>query len=179
MRWLDVPETQVLNSLPQDGYLLFGTRIVRLFAYGLVSVVLALYLASAGLNDNEIGLLLTLTLIGDVVISLWITTNADRIGRRRMLIVGAGLMILAGVIFSLTGNFILLTVAAIVGIISPSGGEIGPMLPIEQAGLTQIVAAERRTQVFAWYNLVGSLATAVGALVGGLLAQSLQATGML
>lgn len=179
MRWLDIPETQALASLPQDGYLLFGTRIVRLFAYGLVSVVLALYLASAGFNEREIGLLLTLTLTGDVVISLWITTNADRIGRRRMLIVGAGLMILAGVIFSLTGNFIILTLAAIVGIISPSGGEIGPMLPIEQAGLTQIIAAERRTQVFAWYNLVGSIATAIGALVGGLLAETLQTSGML
>jgi MFS family permease len=178
MQWLDLPETQSLRTLEPDGYLLFGTRIVRLFAYGLVSVVLALYLASAGLNEREIGLLLTLTLIGDIVISLWITTNADRIGRRRMLIAGAVLMILAGVIFSLTGNFILLTLAAIIGIISPSGGEIGPMLPIEQAGLTQIVAAEQRTQVFAWYNLVGALATAVGALVGGLLSQNLQSSGM-
>jgi MFS family permease len=178
MQWLDLPETQSLRTLAPDGYLLFGTRIVRLFAYGLVSVVLALYLASAGLNEREIGLLLTLTLIGDVVISLWITTNADRIGRRRMLIAGAALMILAGLIFSLTGNFILLTLAAIIGIISPSGGEIGPMLPIEQAGLTQIVAAEQRTQVFAWYNLVGAIATAVGALVGGLLSQSLQSSGM-
>jgi MFS family permease len=178
MQWLDLPEAQALRTLAPDGYLLFGTRIVRLFAYGLVSVVLALYLASAGLNEREIGLLLTLTLIGDVVISLWITTNADRIGRRRMLTAGAALMILAGVIFSLTGNFILLILAAIIGIISPSGGEIGPMLPIEQAGLTQIVAAEQRTQVFAWYNLVGAIATAVGALVGGLLSQSLQSSGM-
>jgi MFS family permease len=179
MRWLELPETRALRSLTRDGYLLFGTRIVRLFAYGLVSVVLALYLASAGLSEREIGLLLSLTLAGDVVVSLWITTNADRIGRRRMLIVGAGLMVLAGLVFSLTGNFFLLTLTAIIGIISPSGGEIGPMLPIEQAGLTQIVPAEQRTRVFAWYNLVGSLATAVGALVGGVLSQSLQTSGML
>jgi MFS family permease len=176
--WLELPETHALRSLSRDGYLLFATRIVRLFAYGLISVVLVLYLASVGLNDKQIGLLLTLTLVGDVVISLWITTHADRIGRRRMLILGAALMIFAGLMFGTTTGFLLLTLAAIIGTISPSGGEIGPFLPIEQAGLSQIISDKQRTQVFAWYNLVGAIATAVGALVGGLLSQSLQSSGM-
>jgi MFS family permease len=67
--------------------------------------------------------------------------------------------------------------AAIIGVISPSGNEIGPFLSVEQAGLTQIVPPQKRTQVFAWYNLVGSFATAVGALAGGWLAQFLQSQG--
>ena len=162
-----------------DGYLLFSTRIARLFAYGFVSVVLALYLAQAGLSETQIGLLLTLTLLGDTAISLWITTNADRIGRRRMLIAGAGLMLFAGVLFALTRNFALLLIAATVGVISTSGYEVGPFLALEQAALSQIVPNERRTQVFAWYNLVGSFATAVGALCGGGLAQALQAAGLI
>ena len=122
-------------------------------------------------------MLLTLTLAGDAAITLWITTSADRMGRRRMLIFGAGLMIMAGVIFSLTGNYILLVVTAIIGVISPSGNEIGPFLSIEQAALSQLLPDEKRTQTFAWYNLVGSFATATGALVGGGLAQLLQGTG--
>src|SRR5512141_2505367 len=85
-------------TLTGDGWLLFGTRIVRLFAYGFLSVVLALYLAQVGLNETEIGALFTFTLIGDAGISLWITTSADRLGRRRMLLLGAGLMLLAGVV---------------------------------------------------------------------------------
>jgi len=68
-----------------DTRILFVTRFTRLFAYGFLSVALVLYLAEAGLNEQKIGLLLTLTLVGDAVISLWITTSADRIGRRRML----------------------------------------------------------------------------------------------
>jgi MFS family permease len=158
------------GNLSTDGFLLFSTRIVRLFAYGFLSVVLVLYLAEAGLSEVQIGLLLTLTLIGDTVISLWITTHADRIGRRRMLAVGAGLMVFAGILFALTQNFYLLLFAATVGVISPSGNEVGPFLSIEQAGLTQLIPGERRTQVFAWYNLVGSFATALGALCGGGLA---------
>ncbi len=166
-----------MNS-QRDISLLFITRILRLFAYGFLSVVLALYLAQVGLSEGQIGLLLTLTLAGDASVTLWITTTADRIGRRRMLILGALLMILAGGVFLLTHDPLLLTVAAIVGVISPSGNEIGPFLSIEQAGLTQIVTNERRTHVFAWYNLVGSFATATGALAGGWLATALQNSGL-
>ena len=161
---------RIPGNLSSDGYLLFSARIVRLFAYGFLSVVLVLYLAEVGLGEVQIGLLLTLTLIGDTVISLWITTHADRIGRRRMLAVGAALMVFAGILFALTQNFNLLLLAATIGVISPSGNEVGPFLSIEQAGLTQLIPGERRTQVFAWYNLVGSFATALGALCGGGLA---------
>ena len=167
-----------MNPPPRDTFLLFTTRILRLFAYGFLSVVLALYLAEVGLSDGQIGLLLSLTLAGDASVTLWITTTADRIGRRRMLILGALLMILAGGVFLLTRDPLLLTLAAIIGVISPSGNEIGPFLSIEQAGLTQLVPDERRTNVFAWYNLAGSFATATGALSGGWLATGLQNGGM-
>jgi len=160
-----------------DTVLLFTTRITRLFAYGFLSVVLVLYLAAAGLSETRIGLLLTLTLAGDAAISLWITVSADRLGRKRMLILGAVLMLGAGVGFLATRDFTLLVIAAVIGVISPSGLEVGPFLSIEQAALSQLLPDERRTQVFAWYNLVGSFATALGSLGGGLLAQTLQGSG--
>lgn len=161
-----------------DIFLLFSARIVRLFAYGALSVVLALYLHEAGLTEAQIGLLFTLTLAGDAGISLWITTTADRIGRKRMLILGAGLMILAGVVFSLTYDPVLLMIAAVIGVISPSGNEIGPFLSLEQAALSQLLTADERTRAFAWYNLAGSLATASGALGGGFLSQGLRHAGL-
>ena len=160
-----------------DIAILFSTRIIRLFCYGFLSVVLALYLAEAGLNGGLIGLLFTLTLVGDALISLWLTTAADRFGRKRTLVVGAILMAGAGIAFVLTRSPILLVIAAIVGVISPSGNEIGPFLSVEQAGLSQLLPNNRRTHVFAWYNLVGSFATATGALAGGWLAQGLQHNG--
>lgn len=166
-----------MAALNRNIALLFTTRLTRLFAYGFLSIVLVLYLAQTGLSEAQIGLLLTLTLIGDAVVTLWITTSADRIGRRRMLIFGALLMVLAGIIFVLTRNYALLIIAAIIGVISPSGNEIGPFLAIEQAALTQLISNERRTQVFAWYNLVGSFATAFGALCGGWVTQVLQVNG--
>src|SRR5258708_22032045 len=81
-----------LRALPRDGIVLFLTRFLRLFAYGALSVVLVFYLVSLGLTEAQVGLLLTLTLAGDIAISLLLTTRADQMGRRRMLIVGAILM---------------------------------------------------------------------------------------
>lgn len=151
----------------RDIVILFATRFARMFAYGLVSIVLVLYLTFIGLDERAIGLLLSLTLAGDLLISLAMTTRADRVGRRRMLIGGALLMVLAGVVFISTHSFPVLLAAAIVGVISPSGNEVGPFLPIEQAAISEEIVAEKRTHLFAWYNLIGSIATALGALVAG------------
>ncbi|GLH65925.1 MFS transporter [Geothrix edaphica] len=163
--------------LDADGRLLFVTRAARMFSYGFLSVVLVLYLAGLGFSEGRIGLLLTLTLVGDTLISLWITLHADRLGRKKMLLVGAGLMVLAGIPFALSGDFTVLVLAATFGVISPSGNEVGPFLAIEQAALSQVLPERRRTGVFAWYNLTGSFATALGALAGGWTAQALQAAG--
>lgn len=169
-----LPEIHALRTLSRDGRLLFTTRVVRMAAYGSLSVVLVLYLAEIGFTEPQIGLLLSLILFGDVAISALITSVTDRIGRRRMLMLGAGLMIVAGMVFALTRNPVLLTLAAVIGTISPSGAEVGPFLAIEQATIPQTTSKQQRTQVFAWYNLAGSFATASGALIAGLLVAGLQ-----
>jgi len=167
-----------MSPIGRDAALLFAARSIRLFAYGFLSIVFVLYLARIGMGGPAIGLLLALTLLGDAAISLWITTRADRVGRRRMLIVGAALMVAGGVAFLLTQRPELLMLAAIVGVISPSGHEVGPFLSIEQAALSQLVPDQQRTRVFAWYNLAGTSATALGALAGGWLTQLAQLRGM-
>jgi MFS family permease len=144
---------------------------VRLFSYGLLSVVLVLYLTAVGFSGAEIGLLLTLALLGDAAISLWLTTQADRLGRRRVLVIGALLVLAAGLAFVSSPLYVVLVVAATVGVISPTGNEVGPFLAVEQASLSQLVPAARRTAIFARYQLVGALATGAGTLAGGALAQ--------
>jgi len=160
------------SPVPPDLVLLFASRVLRMFAYGGLAVVLALYLTEVGLDAQQIGLLLSLTLAGDVGVSLILTLRADRIGRRRTLGVGAALMLLGAVVFAATGEFVILLATAIVAVLSPSGNEVGPFLPVEQAAIGEIVGAERRTRTFAWYQLAGALASAAGSLVGGLTAST-------
>src|SRR5262245_2673961 len=122
--FFDLPETRALQSLSRDGWLLFICRILRMFAYGFISVILVLYLTAQGIT--QIGLILAATLYGDLFISLWITLVADRIGRRRMLQVGACLIIFGGLILAFTGNFLILLIGAFIGTISPNNNEVGP-----------------------------------------------------
>ena len=166
-----------LRGLDRDGRLLFTTRVLRMFGYGFLAVVLVLYLAAIGIDPWPIGLILTLTLLGDTLISLWLTTRADRMGRRRVLILGSLLMVVAGVVFASTNVFVVLIVAATIGVISPTGNEVGPFLAIEQAALSQTIPDARRTPTFAWYNLAGYVATALGALTAGIVSQALLAAG--
>ncbi len=157
---------------------LFITRFIRMFAYGFVSVLLVLYLSRIGISNTQIGLLLSLTLLGDIGISLLLTTTADRLGRRMTLVIGAVLMLLAGLVFGATTHYFVLLVAATIGVISPSGNEVGPFLSVEQASLTHVIADHTRTKVFAWYNLTGSVATALGALASGGFTQAMQSYGI-
>jgi MFS family permease len=161
----------------RDIGLLFTTRVLRMFGYGFLAVVLVLYLDSIGLSGGEVGLLLALTLLGDAAVSLWLTTHADRVGRRRVLLAGAILMLAAGLVFVATPVFAVLVVAATIGVLSPSGNEVGPFLAVEQASLSQLIPGSRRTGVFAWYQLAGSFATAAGTLAGGALSQVALNTG--
>lgn len=180
MDWLGLDRRTpiALQQLTRDGWLLFATRFIRLFAYGALSVILVFYLVGLGLSESRIGLLLTSTLVGDTVVSLYLTTRADRIGRWRMLMIGATLMAGAGLVFAFTRNWWLLVLVGTIGVISPSGHEVGPFLSIEQAALSHVVTDRTRTTVFAWYTLAGSLATALGALAGGTAARVLQETNL-
>ena len=162
--------------LTSDAWLLLATRFIRLFGYGALSIALVFYLTSLGLTEAQVGLLLTLTLAGDVVVSLYLTTQADRVGRRQMLIIGAALMAGAGLTFAFTRSYWLLILAGVLGVISPSGHEVGPFLPIEQAALSHVITERSRTRLFAWYALTGSLATALGALAAGTITRVLQQT---
>jgi MFS family permease len=155
--------------LSADGWLLFATSAVRSFAYGFLSVILGLYLDAVGLSATAIGWIFTAALAGGAVMTVIIAWMADSIGRRSLLIVGALLMALAGWIFAFSTNPVFLALAAIFGTISPSGKEVGPFLSIEQAILPQTSSDQQRTTVFSVYNLVGSFASALGALSVGLL----------
>lgn len=151
-----------------DGWLIFVASGVRNFAYGFLSVVLALYLAALGFDSTGIGAIFTAALAGGALMTVALTAVADRVGRRRILMLGSLLMAGAGAVFALISNPFVLAAAAVVGTISPSGKEVGPFLSVEQAVLPQTVRSDSRTSIFAAYNLVGYMASAAGALAAGL-----------
>jgi len=139
-------------------------RGLRSLAYGLLSVVLAVALANDGVSPVAIGILITVSLVGDMVGTYVIGIAADAWGRRRMLALLAFLMAGTGVIFGLTTSYPLLLVAAFFGTLGISASETAPFLPIDQAMIAQVTIPEKRTTLFARYNLVAAFSVAVGAL---------------
>jgi MFS family permease len=151
-----------------DARLIIAARGVRAFAYGMLGVLLGVSLTQRGISPVAIGAIITVSLVGDFCGTYLIGLYADRWGRRRTLAVLAGLMALTGAIFGLLSAYPVLLIAGFFGTLGTSGSETAPFLPIEQAIVPQIIRSERRTAVFARYNLVASFAGAVGALAAGL-----------
>jgi predicted MFS family arabinose efflux permease len=110
---------EALVHSPADTKILCLQRFVRLLAYGGTSLVLVLYLTSLGISEEKTGIFMTLTLLGDVVISLGLTVVADAVGRRKMLGFGSILMAASGIIFATRSEYWLLVVASVLGVISP------------------------------------------------------------
>lgn len=179
--WLQKAKDEVgvstLLRASRDVHILLLTRCIRMFAYGSSTLVLALYFAALGLSDTRIGLFMTLTLIGDVGLSLLLTLVADTLGRRKILVTGGLLMAVSGVVFAIASNYWLLLFVAVVGVISPSGNEIGPFKAIEESTLAHLSDAKTRSDIFAFYVVVGTLGGAGGFLAGGWITQALQAAG--
>lgn len=154
--------------MTRSGGLLLAAAGVRNFAYSLLSVVVGPYLAARGLGAESIGVILTAALAGGTLMTIAATVLADRIGRRRALMVQSACMALGAAGFALAPHPILLVAAAVLGGISPSGRELGPFLAIELAALAQIATHETRTRLFTLYSVVTSLTVAFGALAVGL-----------
>src|SRR3989440_1004076 len=148
--------------------LILVMRGLRSMAYGLLAVILGVVLAGEGFSPVAIGVLITVSLLGDMVGTYVIGLFADAWGRRRTLALLALLMAGTGVIFGLVTSYPVLLVAAFFGTLGTSASETAPFLPIDQAMIAQVTLPERRTALFAHYNLVASLSAALGALVAGL-----------
>ncbi|KAL9004267.1 MAG: hypothetical protein Q9188_002902 [Gyalolechia gomerana] len=161
-------------SSSRDSKLLCLQRFVRLFAYGASTLILALYLSSVNVSDARIGLFMSMTLWGDVIISFILTIFADGFGRRRTLMLGSALMTASGLVFAFSGNYWILVSASILGVISPSGNEIGPFKAIEESTLSQLSPPAIRSDIFAWYTLLGNAGTACGIVICGWLVEWLQ-----
>jgi MFS family permease len=158
-----------LDWLSKDGKLILSARIARTFAYGFLSIIIGIYLKLTGFSEIQIGIVLSATLVNSVIFTLLASFYADRIGRKKILIIYGILMGISGAIFLATNNFVALIVAALIGTINVTGSETGAFLSIEQSVLPQTVSdAKKRTAAFAIYNTVGTFAMAAGVLLSGL-----------
>ncbi|KAI5919600.1 major facilitator superfamily domain-containing protein [Camillea tinctor] len=158
----------------RDAWLIIFSRACRMFAYGAAALIIALFFAALEFSDYYIGLFMTLTLIGDVLLSLGLTLVADRVGRRRVLLAGATLMIISGAVFTYFENFWILLLAAVVGVISATGSDFGPFRAIEESTLSHLTTPKTRSDVLSWYVGISILGSAAGTEASGRIVEFLR-----
>jgi len=157
-----------------DAYLIILSRCFRMFAYGAISLIIALFFSALKFSDFYIGLFMTLTLLGDVLFSVLLTLVADKVGRRRVLLLGSVLMVLSGATFALFDNFWILLTAAVLGVVSATGGDFGPFRAIEESTLSHLTTPKTRSDVLAWYITTASIGSAIGTELAGQVVEYLQ-----
>ena len=150
-----------------DAGRLLSTRAARGFADGVASVLLASHLSRLGFSSLQIGAIVTATLLGSAALMLAVGLFGHRLRRRAVLLAAAALMAATGLGFYFTSRFWPLLLVAFVGTLNPSAGDVTVFLPTEQAVLAETVPPRRRTSIFAWYNLSGAFAGALGSLASG------------
>ena len=158
----------MLKDVSPDALRLIAARAGRGFGDGLASVLLARYLIRLGLTALQVGAIVTATLLGSAALTLVAGLFAHRLPRRMVLLCGAGLMCATGVGFFVASRFWPLLLIGFVGTLNPSAGDVTLFLPTEQAVLAEAGGARQRTTLFAWYNLAGAFAGALGSLASGL-----------
>lgn len=157
----------------KDCWLIILARTCRMFAFGTNSLILALFFSALKFTDYQIGLFMTLTLLGDVFLSLLLTQVADKLGRRRILFAGSILMVTSGFIFAVFENFWILLFAAVVGVISTMGGDFGPFRSIEESMLSTLTDESTRADVLSWYVTMASVGSCIGSEASGRIVQFL------
>ncbi|KAG5746105.1 hypothetical protein H9Q70_011199 [Fusarium xylarioides] len=177
-RFLSSIGADVLWRSSRDLKILILLRFIRLLGYGGTTLVLALYLNALGFQDTQIGLFMTLTLVGDLAISFILTWVGDRVGVRVTAVVGALLMSAGGVAFAYFENFWLLLLASIVAVINPSANEIDPFKAIEESAIARLSTAHTCNDMFAWWSMLGMFGTAASNLLTGWLINALEDNGM-
>jgi MFS family permease len=153
--------------LSEEARLVFAGRSLRSFAFGWLSVILALFLDHRGLGAPAIGAVFTATMIEDALLTMALSTVAARVGPARMMAATAPLIALGGVLLALSRAPWLLLLGAVLGTLSPNGQEAGPFAPMEQALLAGLARPGRAVRVFGWYNVFGFLPAAAGAGAAG------------
>lgn len=161
----------------RDAWLIILARTCRMFAFGAISIIIALFFSSLNFSDFRIGLFMTLTLAGDVILSLLLALVADQVGRRRILFMGGLLMVLSGTVFAFFNTYWVLLLAAIIGVVSATGGDFGPFRSIEESTLSHLTTPSTRSDVLSWYVTTSSLGSAIGTEISGRVVALLRRSG--
>ncbi len=156
------------GTVSKDLLLINAAAFLRSFTFGLTGVVLGIYLFRVGLSSFSIGMVIGAGLTGSALATVGVTTQADRVGRRRMLVVLSLLGATGALALALTPAAPILMLMAFVGMLNGTGTDRSAAFSLEQAIIPGLVPDASRTWTLSWYNVVLDTAGSLGALAAAL-----------
>ena len=156
---------RLVPPLNRDGKLVVAASAVRALDYGFLSIFLGVYLSLLDYSALQAGLVFSGIMAGGALSNVVCTWRGDAIGRRRMLVAMAGLMVLGGVLLPFASSALALGLIGLIAMTTSTGGDRTAFLSLDTAILAGASDAAHRTMLFSWYNIVGVAAKAVGALL--------------
>ncbi len=129
-----------------------------------MGVVLGIYLFRAGLSSFRIGLIIAAGLAGSAVATMLVSFAADRLGRRRFLVLLSLLSALGGFALASYPSFPLLLLMAFVSMLNGTGTDRSAAFVLDQAIIPGLAPDAKRTWNLAWYNVLLDGGGSLGAL---------------
>lgn len=154
-------------GLTSDGRRVVAAQALRAAGYGFTSVLLGRLLADRGASPGQVGLLLAALVAGSAISSLVVGRWGDALGRRvSYALIYVGIAV-AGAVVALGAPVWLIAVIALTGTLSTDVVDNGPATTLEQAMLAEEAGGRSGARAMGFYNFVGYIAGAVGALAQG------------
>jgi MFS family permease len=141
---------------------------MRSFGIGLLGVVLGVFLYREGYSSTAIGLVIAAGLAGAATGTVFITFKADRLGRRRTLLVLSLLTAVGSLPLIFHLGLPAMVLIAFLGMLNGMGSDRSPAFALEQATIPGLVSDAKRTWALAWYSVVLDASGALGALAAGI-----------
>lgn len=136
--------------------------------------MIAQFLSELQIRDHYIGLFMTMTLLGDVFLGMYLTLIADKFGRRKVLFLGSCMMVVTGLVFVFSETYFVLLLAAVFGVVTVTGNDFGPFRSIEESMISELTTKETRADVLGIYITIGGVGSALGSEISGRLVQRLK-----
>ncbi len=152
----------------RDRRLIYGAALLRGLAAGAISVLAAVYLAKRGFPADDIGIVLSAGMAGVLAGTVYGTFAADRVGRRRSLVLLALLAASGVAALAWFDSLWSMALAAFAGMLGTQGSDRGAAQALEVSMLPATTSDADRTRVYAWYNALADIGGAGGALLAAL-----------
>ena len=155
-------------SFFNEAFYVYAARSARGFGDGFAVIILPAYLTEIGLDPLRVGIIATAALLGTALTTLAVGFLGKQYDLRNLLLITAFVMLATGVAIPSFEHLAVLVPIVFLGTMNPQAGDMGMMVPLEQAVLARGASDEDRTRIFSRYSLSGDLATALGSLAAAM-----------